>query len=210
MYLSFSIIALNEEERIEKTLKNISNVDNRNKDIEINLVDGGSSDNTVEIAEDYVDNIYHKKFQDNFAKQRNFAKSKCNGRWIFEIDADELLTKTLQNSLIDILERNEGVDLLYFPRKNKVEGISQYHINKWNWNVDKEGDINYPDFQGRIYKNSGHLRWQGKVHEQLVGYQKYAKLPADKEKELYVIHNKDIDRQEKQNEYYQELATGRK
>ena len=69
------------------------------------------------------------------------------------------------------------------------------------WVVDKDGRINFPDQQLRIYKNDPErIYWTKPVHEQLVGYTKYAALPGNEE---YCLHHpKDIKRQEKQNNFY--------
>ena len=75
------------------------------------------------------------------------------------------------------------------------------HVTKWGWVVDKDGRINFPDQQLRIYKNDPErIYWTKPVHEQLVGYTKYAALPGNEE---YCLHHpKDIKRQEKQNNFY--------
>lgn len=60
--------------------------------------------------------------------------------------------------------------------------------------------INWPDFQGRIYKVTENIRWQNKVHEVLVGYKKFAKFPSTKP--FALLHYKEIQTQEKQNAMY--------
>ena len=55
------------------------------------------------------------------------------------------------------------------PRVNTVEGLTQEHINKWRWNVNENGWVNWPDYQTRIIQNSQKIKWQIKVHEQIVG-----------------------------------------
>ena len=62
------------------------------------------------------------------------------------------------------------------------------------------GWVNWPDFQTRIYKNSPDIKWKNKVHEVLEGYKTHAILPL--EIEFSLNHHKDIERQEKQNAYY--------
>jgi hypothetical protein len=75
------------------------------------------------------------------------------------------------------------------------------HINKWKWNLDKQGRINFPDYQGRIYKSN--LQWSGNVHERIVGVKNYSLFPL--EEEFCIIHNKTIKKQEEQNELYSSL-----
>jgi hypothetical protein len=63
--------------------------------------------------------------------------------------------------------------------------------------------INWPDKQWRLYKNTPEIKWDGKVHERLVGFNKYTSLPETVEFALF--HHKTIDRQEKQNEFYNKI-----
>lgn len=67
--------------------------------------------------------------------------------------------------------------------------------------------INYPDRQGRLYKNSSNLKWEGKVHEKIVGWKNYGEAPIDNG--FDILHFKDIVRQEKQNSYYGILENNR-
>lgn len=64
--------------------------------------------------------------------------------------------------------------------------------------------INYPDFQMRIYRNTPTIQWKNKVHEVLGGYRSWATLPVEDE-EFVLYHPKTIERQEKQNSYYDTL-----
>ena len=63
--------------------------------------------------------------------------------------------------------------------------------------------LNFPDHQLRIYKNNGKIKWKNKVHEVLEGYHTISHLPPDKE--WCLIHDKDIKRQEIQNQFYNTL-----
>ncbi len=104
-----------------------------------------------------------------------------------------------------IFESNRGLaESFYISRRNTVEGLTPEHIAKWGWNVQKiDGKelINFPDWQHRIFKNNGKIRWKNKVHEVLEGHGTLSYIPA----ELFLWHHKDIKRQEKQNAYYDTL-----
>ena len=113
--------------------------------------------------------------------------------------------ESLITNLKELLKLNPTVELFLVPRVNTVEGLTQEHINKWRWNVNEKGWINFPDKQLRIYKNDpDRIKWTKPVHEQLVGYTKFASLPDDKEYCLY--HPKDIQRQEIQNNFYDTIV----
>lgn len=142
-------------------------------------------------------------FEGHFGDWKNLLTSYCTGDYIFQIDADEMPSEYLINSLPEILELNNDVDVMLVPRVNTVEGLTQEHINKWGWNVNNEGWVNWPDYQWRVYKNVPSIEWKNKVHERLDGYKTISTLPQDSEFALY--HPKTIDKQEKQNSYYDTL-----
>lgn len=135
----------------------------------------------------------------DFASYKNNLKSHCKGDYIFQIDADEIPHEYLIENIHEILSSNE-VDLIYLPRVNTVEGLTQEHIQKWRWNVNEKGWVNWPDYQTRIYKNTDEIQWMNKVHERITGYDTFSNFPADENFCLY--HPKQIDRQEKQNNFY--------
>jgi hypothetical protein len=144
---------------------------------------------------------YH--FDGHFGHMKNALTEACLGDYIFQIDADEIPNEVLMDNIHQILEEND-VDVILVPRVNTVEGLTQEHIQKWGWNVNEMGWVNFPDPQWRIYKNKESIRWENKVHEKLVGYDTISNLPWTEELSLY--HPKGIQRQERQNEYYETLS----
>jgi hypothetical protein len=142
-------------------------------------------------------------FDGHFANMKNKLTEMCNGDYIFQIDADEMITEVLIGSLHDIFKNNPDNEVYLVPRVNTVSGLTQEHITKWRWNVDKEGRVNWPDYQWRIWKNKPEIKWVNKVHEKLEGFKTYAPLPQHSK--LALQHPKTIERQEKQNSYYDTL-----
>jgi hypothetical protein len=142
-------------------------------------------------------------FEGNFAEWKNKLSEYCSGDYIFQIDADEVPHINLINNLPEILKHNPKNEVFLVPRVNTVEGITEDHISQWKWKVNKKGWINFPDLQTRIWKREGKIRWYGKVHERLVNFNTYTNLPEDEVFSLY--HHKDISRQEKQNNFYNNL-----
>jgi len=142
-------------------------------------------------------------FNGNFADWKNKLNSYCKGDYIFNIDADETITEIFMSTLPTILENNPEVDFYWVPRENYVTGLTPKHIQEWGWRVDVQNRVNYPDYQGRIYKNSLDIKWKNKVHEVLTGYKQYASLPEVPA--LSINHTKTIEKQEKQNNYYNTL-----
>jgi hypothetical protein len=142
-------------------------------------------------------------FQGHFADWKNELTRMCSSDYIFQIDADEVPNDYLMGSLHEILETNPEVEVYQVPRVNTVEGLTQEHINRWGWNVNEKGWVNFPDYQWRIYKNIPEIKWKNKVHEILEGYKTVALIPPHEDLSLY--HPKTIERQEKQNNYYNTL-----
>jgi hypothetical protein len=148
---------------------------------------------------------WHKaEFKGHFADWKNYLTSFCNGNYIFQIDADEMPHQKLIEVLPDLLEENCLCDVITVPRVNTVEGMTQDHMQQWGWNVNEEGWINWPDYQWRIYKNASHVKWINKVHERIDGHKIWTHLPMIPEFALY--HPKTIERQIRQNNYYDTLG----
>ena len=139
------------------------------------------------------------KFNKDFSKLKNYTKEHCSGDYIFHIDADEIPNETLLKQLPTILEIND-TDLVWVPRINIVNGITDWHMEHWGWRATEQGWINFPDYQARIFKNSDHIKWIKPVHEVIDGAQTYSHLPPHEE--LTLKHEKDIVRQEVQNKLY--------
>ena len=213
MKISYAITVCNELEEV-KRLVNFLLSNKREQDEIIVLVDISKEDNgelrgwlnetkqSLILKSDPI-KIYEDKFQGHFADWKNQLTSYCKGDYIFQIDADELPNEELINGLPYILEVNQEVDVFLVPRVNTVEGLTPQHIQRWGWNVNDKQWVNWPDYQWRIYKNTPGIIWKNKVHEVLDGYKTMSLLPREEEFALY--HPKTIDRQEKQNNYYDTL-----
>jgi esterase/lipase len=139
----------------------------------------------------------------DFASYKNNLKNNAKGIFIFQIDADEIPSEYLIENIHDFIEYNKDVDLYFVPRVNTVEGLTDEHIQKWRWNVNEKGWVNFPDYQTRIYRRTSEIHWINKVHERIVGFNTMTVLPSEEDYCLY--HHKEIQRQEKQNAYYETL-----
>ena len=207
MKLRYAITACNEVEETIRLVSQLLNYKGENSEIVVLLDTPKSPTELLEYLElqaeaNYI-TLIESEFTNDFAQWKNFLNSHCKGEWIFQLDADEYLMPDLIVNLEDILDTNTDKDLVVVPRINTVEGLTESHIQKWGWNVNEKGWVNFPDVQTRIYKNSDKIGWSGKVHERIVGFESYTSFPAD---EIYCIkHPKTIDRQEKQNNYYDTL-----
>lgn len=208
MKISYAITVCNEFDETLKLLTLLLNYKSTNSEIVVLLDTPKASKELIEYLELQANadkiTLIESEFGGDFAQWKNLLNSQCKGEWIFQLDADELLSPNLIVNLEDILEANTDKEMIAVPRINIVNGLTESHIQKWGWNLNERGWVNFPDFQTRIYKNKAEqIGWSGKVHERIVGFQSYTSLPTD---ELYCIkHIKEIERQEKQNNYYDTL-----
>jgi hypothetical protein len=177
-------------------------------EILIQYDEGGVTDDVrgyLRIINDLHDNVNVIGFPLNkdFASYKNNLKNHAKGIFIFQIDADELPNEYLITNMHDLLEANKDIDLFFVPRVNTVKGLTDEHIQKWRWNVNEKGWVNWPDVQTRIYRRTSEIEWEGKVHERIKGYNTMTYLPIEEDFALY--HPKDIKRQEKQNALYETI-----
>jgi len=207
MKLSYAVTVCNEFEETINLITTLLNYKGENSEIVVLLDMPKASPELVEYLElqanaNHIE-LIESEFDNDFAQWKNFLNSHCKGEWIFQLDADEALDPNLIVNIEDILDDNTDKELIVVPRINIVNGITPEHIQKWGWQVNERGWINFPDVQTRLYKNSEKIGWSGKVHERIVGYETYTNFPGD---EIYCIkHIKEIERQEKQNQYYNTL-----
>ena len=207
MKISYAITVCNEKKEV-KRLVDFLLANKRQQDEIVVLYDQKNGDKAVIdmlVKLNKLPNfqVWRGFFEGHFADWKNKLTEYCTGDYIFQIDADELPTKTLIDNIPNIIENNPFNEVYLVPRVNIVKGITKEHIQKWNWHVDEYNIINWPDYQWRIWKNKPEIKWVNKVHERLEGFKTYAGLPAEEFLSLY--HSKTIDRQEKQNNYYETL-----
>ena len=208
MTISYAITVCNEIVEIQKLIPFLL----KHKRAEDEIVVLYDSKGGIEPVEEYLraksvnaEFMWHSgEFGGHFADWKNRLTELCSGDYIFQIDADELPHEYLIEVLPSILGSNLHNEVFLIPRINTVEGLTQEHINKWGWQVNEEGWINYPDYQWRIWKNKPEIKWKNKVHEVLDGFKSYAPLP--KNPGFSLIHPKHIDKQEKQNAFYDTLT----
>ncbi len=151
--ISQCMIVKNEEKNIRRALS-------WGKDIvcEQIVVDTGSTDRTVEIAEEMGAKVYHFQWIDDFAAAKNYAIEQASGEWIAFLDADEYMNQDETRKLVRLLEQ------ISVPKKG--EKIPLFIRCAWV-QLDDSGKPFSVDFQDRIFRNRKDLRYHGKVHEQI-------------------------------------------
>lgn len=138
MKISVGICTHNEGHHIEHLLAEIlGQADESKTDIEIVVVDDYSIDpytlNVFTKFKDYIKFFTHS-LNGNFAAHKNYMNAQCTGDWILNLDADESLPLPF-SFLEEIVALNPKLDLVAFPRLNRVDGLTLRHIQQWGWNV---------------------------------------------------------------------------
>jgi len=202
MKISYAIPVCNEHKELDRLLNFLISNKRPEDEIVVQSDLGNTTKEVYQVIDQYKDSIKLVEFglKGNFGNFKNNLKANCFGEWIFQIDADEYLKEEFIQCLPEILQNNPTIDLFLLPRINTVEGLTQQHIDTWKWQVNEKGWVNFPDYQTRILQNSSKIWWANKVHEVLIGHNSYSLFPA--EEHYCLIHNKDIERQEKQNTLY--------
>lgn len=206
MTISYAITVCNELEEIQKLL-NFLQLKIRQED---EIVIQYDSDSVTDEVMEYLTLMekMHKytivgfPLNKDFGSFKNNLKQNCTKDYIFQIDADEIPHEALIEYLPELLNAN-NVDVIFVPRVNTVEGLTDEHIQKWGWKVNEKGWVNWPDYQLRIYRRTDDVEWRNKVHETITGYDTFSNFPAEEHWSIY--HPKEIQRQEKQNEFYETI-----
>jgi cellulose synthase/poly-beta-1,6-N-acetylglucosamine synthase-like glycosyltransferase len=203
MKISYAIPVCNEHVELKKLLSFLLKHIDENDEIVVQCDKGNTTPEVYKVLDSLNQSYIEFPLNGHFSNFKNNLKEHCTGDWIFQIDADELPHELLITNLKKLLKLNPTTEMLLVPRVNTVEGLTQEHINKWRWNVNEKGWVNWPDYQTRIIQNGSKIKWQNKVHEQIVGVSTKGALPMEEEWCLY--HPKNIKRQETQNNFYDSL-----
>jgi glycosyltransferase involved in cell wall biosynthesis len=143
--LTLCMIVKNEEKNLAACLDSVKDVVD-----EIIIVDTGSTDSTIQIAEKYNAKIFQYEWTNNFSAARNFALGKSSGEWIFYMDADERLDR---NSIAEFKKLSDANLLIGY-----YCAVKNYHLDR-----NRDNSIRYI----RLFANSPEIKFIGRVHERL-------------------------------------------
>lgn len=142
------MIVKNEEKFLSKCIDSVRKIIS-----EIIIVDTGSTDKTVEIANGYSAKVYNYEWNDNFAEARNFAISKASSDWVLLLDADE-----------EVIE--DGCEkILNFINKTSLDGCNFVVYNYTGNDISSEYTVHNAF---RLLRNNGKYKFKGEIHEQIV------------------------------------------
>lgn len=154
--ISAVIIAKNGQDLISDCLDSLSFCD------ETIVIDGGSQDKTIEIAEKKKAKVFKHETQD-FSESRNFGLEKAEGKWVLYVDVDERATPELAKNIKQriVTDTNSGISAYKILRKN-------YYLGENPWP--------YIEKLERLFKKDKLKGWQGKLHESPLVEGKVAEL----------------------------------
>ncbi len=156
--LSVVFAVFNEEDNLGNCLGSVKDIAD-----EIIVVDGGSTDKTVQIARNFGAKVILTDNPPIFHINKQKALEAAHGAWILQLDADEVVTDELRKEIKAVIIKNDDIRGYYIPRRNYF----------WGHFMKKGGQ--YPDYVIRLVKN-GFASFPCKsVHEQItvngsVGY----------------------------------------
>lgn len=160
--ISAALAVFNEEENLRECLTSV-----RDLVYEIVIVDGGSTDKTLDIAKEFNAKIIETTNPQIFHINKNKAIDAASGDWILQLDADEVVPQELSEEIKQIISKESENIGFWIPRKN-------FFLNRF---LKKGGQ--YPDYTLRLYKK-GKGRLPGiDVHEQAVVNGKVGYLKND-------------------------------
>ena len=145
--LAILILTCNEEDNVTAVVENAKKCTD-----EVIIIDSGSTDRTVELAEKAGAKVAFRAWTNDFSAQRNFALEQTNADWVLYLDADERLNDRLIKTIKEIISSADIDHQYIFKRKSVVFGT------KFNHGALK------PDFVSRMFPRK-QVKWVNKVHE---------------------------------------------
>lgn len=231
--ISYAIPVCNEHEELERLLLQLRDFVDTEDEIVIQCDLGNTTPEVTAVIETYKDTFrcpvkrIDFALDADFSKFKNNLKANCSKEYVFQIDADETLGDGLLMHLPLLLKENADIDIFWLPRINIVQNLTEDYARQQNWRVDRIGFpvaknydhlvVNYPDVQQRLMRNLPEIQWKNRVHEVISGYRSHLNLGAMEVSDHFaiedvqnwcLIHIKTIERQRKQNEFYETLIKG--
>lgn len=181
--LTISMIVKNEEKNIRRCLDAMKPLLDAVPS-ELIITDTGSTDNTVEIIKEYTDNIINFSWSGDMAAARNIGLRAAQGEWFLSIDADEWF--------------EDVTDIIHFFNSDECSkyGCASYEIRNY---YDMEGKTYAKQDATRIARIYDSLRYEGRMHEALIGRQNPSKLLDSYAHHYGYVYANDAERMEKFN-----------
>ena len=157
--ISAMILSKNSEKKIEKCLSSLKGWAD-----EIIIVDGGSTDGTIKIAEAFGARVYLHTFSGSFAQERNFGTDRASSDWVLQLDSDEIVSEEFKIKCDKILPATSCA-AFKFRRKNTFLGHTFTYGGWYHWS------------QHLFRRERAH--YEGRVHEKMIVDGEIGLLDAD-------------------------------
>ncbi|WP_026486299.1 glycosyltransferase [Caldanaerobius polysaccharolyticus] len=166
--LSLCLITKDEEKNIARCINSVKDIVD-----EIVVVDTGSKDRTVEIAESFGAKVIHAKWEDDFSKAKNIAIENATSDWILFLDADEEIAKEDVPKIKELMQ------------DDSVEAYLLKFINYAGYTVGNASTEVHYNF--RLFRNNGRLKYIYPVHENLRDIVEN-RVPVYKKSDVTILH----------------------
>ncbi|PSR28943.1 MAG: glycosyl transferase family 2 [Sulfobacillus thermosulfidooxidans] len=144
--ISVALIVRNEERFITQCLESVKPITD-----DIVVVDTGSEDRTIELAEKEGARVISRPWPRDFARARNWAIEEAKNPWILMLDADEVLLEDDQHMLIEAVKHPtaDAYNIRIVSLTDRPEDLTEARVT-------------------RVFRNDPRIRWEGRVHEQII------------------------------------------
>jgi len=193
--ITYSIQVCNESRELYSLLNFLIKVIDKHDNIHVVVDSLHKTDKVDKVIDHFKDKIsvFERPF-DTFYKNTSYHHSIATGDYIFGIDADEMPQEDLIKIIKTVITET-GSEIVWVPRINIHPGITQEFLYSCGqFKMNKAGWINWPDYQGRVYKNCDHIKWTDEIHTKIKGSDKVQGIAANPLLSLW--HIKSMEKQE--------------
>jgi hypothetical protein len=193
--ISYAICVCNESRDLYSLIAFLKKVIDKEDEINVLVDTAHVTPQVRKVLEHFKDDIStcERAFDGKFAEHRNFHFRQCAGDYIFTIDPDEMPQELLIETLKETL-KNSQPDLVWVPRINMSPGFTKEWLKHYGFRANELGWINWPDYQGRITRNTSAIKWDNELHEKIIGADKQVQVQP--KPELALWHIKSVEKQD--------------
>ena len=195
MRLTYAICVCNESKDLYSLVSFLLKVKDPEDDINV-LVDTEHVTSAVLRVIDHFEgsiSVCRRAFDGKFATHRNWHFSQCSGDYIFYIDPDEMPQELLIQNLKRVISETRA-DLICVPRINIHPGSTQEWLERYKFQVNDMGWINWPDMQARLFRRCPEIKMTQELHERFEGAEKVIQIQATPKLALW--HIKSVEKQD--------------
>jgi glycosyltransferase involved in cell wall biosynthesis len=165
------MIVKNEEDMLSRCLESVKHIVD-----EMIIVDTGSTDSTVKIAESFGAKVFYYKWDNSFSNARNFSMEKATKEWILIMDADDQFVKEDTNKLLNLIN-------------NKRNNTNAYFFETLCYSGDNPNSNIVMNLNIRLIKNGKDYKFVGNIHEQIMpGPEDMSRPDAMKNEKIRFYH----------------------